>query len=214
LTVTPATQPQTQPPPAKQPANSVVVNSVVNAASFQPGSVVPGSLATVLGSNLSGRSVQVTFNQVSADLLFVGEKQINVLVPSLPPGPATLVVTVDGQASAPVSVPLAATGPAVFNPGILNEDSVPNGPGSPAAAGSVVQIFGTGIPVLGAGVTVRIADRDNLVPLFAGPAPGIAGVQQVNVAIPADLSATNADLSVCSPGQPPVCSPAVKLLVQ
>jgi uncharacterized protein (TIGR03437 family) len=48
-------------------------------------------------------------------------------------------------------------------------------------------------------------------PAYAGPAPGIPGVQQVNVAIPSDLPAMQTYVFVCS-GE--ICSPATKIWIR
>jgi uncharacterized protein (TIGR03437 family) len=62
---------------------------------------------------------------------------------------------------------------------------------------------------------VQIADRQNLIPLYAGAAPGFTGVQQVNAAIPADLAAGATQLIVCaSAGSQPVCSAPYPVAIQ
>jgi uncharacterized protein (TIGR03437 family) len=111
-----------------------------------------------------------------------------------------MIVTVDGSSSAPVTVPLVAIAPALFTPGILNQDSTLNSPTNPAAAGSVLQIFGTGMPASGGAVFVTISTHANMVPLYAGAAPGLNGIEQVNVAVPAGLGATSANLTICVTG--------------
>jgi uncharacterized protein (TIGR03437 family) len=57
-------------------------------------------------------------------------------------------------------------------------------------------------------VWVKIHDRDNLKPLYAGGAPGIDGVEQVNVMVPEDLQAMSTNLYLCAwgAGNQPVCS--------
>jgi uncharacterized protein (TIGR03437 family) len=186
--------------PAAQP--SITVTSVTNAADFHPGPVAPGSLATIWGANLAGSHVAVTFDGIAANLLYTGAGQINLRIPPDLAGRTStqMVVTVDGANSAPVTVQLAAIAPALFTPGVLNQDNTVNTPASPAPAGSVLQIFGTGLPDSGGTVLVKIQNRDNLAPAYAGAAPGLPGVQQVNVAVPADLGAGAASLIVCAVG--------------
>jgi uncharacterized protein (TIGR03437 family) len=48
------------------------------------------------------------------------------------------------------------------------------------------------------GITARIGDRDILAPPYAGPAPGLPGVQQVNVPVPADFGG-GATVILCAP---------------
>jgi|HubBroStandDraft_1064217.scaffolds.fasta_scaffold01942_5 uncharacterized protein (TIGR03437 family) len=190
LTVTPAVQ-----------TPSVVVTGITNAADFHP-DVAPGSLAAVWGSNLAGQNVSVTFNGIAAKLLYTGAQQINLQIPAALGGQtsAKVVVTADSAASAPFTVPLAAVAPAIFTPGVLNQDNTVNSSANPATLGSVLQIFLTGMPDSGAIATVTIQNRGGLVPLYAGAAPGLLGLQQVNVAVPADLNATASNLTICLMG--------------
>lgn len=209
LPVTLTVKPSQAAPPAP------TITSITNAADFSLAPLAPGSLATIWGSHLGGKDVTVTFDGVAARLLYASDTQINVLVPStLAKMSVPVVVTVDG-ASATLPVAMLPVAPAIFNPGVLNQDNSVNSAAHPAAPGSVIQIFGTGLPSASHGVTVKIHDRDNLVPIYAGLAPGIEGVQQVNVAIPADLPAMRTNLFVCalSPDGTQTCSqPAVLVL--
>ena len=215
LTVQAAPIPTPTPTPTP-PAPVVTVNSVVNAATFAVTPLVPGSLGTLLGANLSGKNVTVTFDGSVATLLYAGATQINLQVPASlgSKTAATLVVTVDGSSSAPQTVALAPVWPAIFANGILNQDNTENTAGTAAKAGSILQIFATGIPA-SATVSVQIADRKNLVPLYAGAAPGLTGVQQVNAAIPVDLAAGATQLMVCATaGSQPACSVAYPVVIQ
>ncbi len=194
---------------------SVTISKVVNAATFDQTPLVAGSLGTAIGSNLSGKAVAVTFDGHAATLLYTGATQINFQVPAAlaGKGSSTMVVTVDGVSSAPQTVILAPAWPAIFSNGVLNQDYSVNASGSGAAAGSYVSIWTTGIPD-GATVSVQIADRQGLVPAYAGAAPGVPGVQQVNVAVPADLAPGSVPLFVCATtGGNTACSPAHVLVV-
>ena len=75
----------------------------------------------------------------------------------------------------------------------------------------MIQIFATGLLSPGSGtISASIAGRAIPTPSYAGPAPGIAGLQQVNLIVPADLPPGATLLQVCAvaadPNQP-VCSP-------
>ena len=80
VTAAPAQPPVT--PPAAQGPPAPAVSSVMNAASFSASGVVPGSLATLKGSNLAGKSVTVMFDTYPAKLLYQSDSQINLLVPA------------------------------------------------------------------------------------------------------------------------------------
>ena len=192
------------------------IQSAVNAATFATGPLTPGSLATLGGAQFSGKNVSVTFNGLSAQVLFSNATQINLLVPSSL-GSATsaqVVVTVDGTASAPLTVNLAPFAPGIFANGVLNQDYSLNSAKQPAAPGSVIQVYATGLSGTGV-ITAKIGSQVVTQPYYAGPAPGFAGLQQVDLILPADLTGNSVNVSVC--GGPTaanvVCSPSVAVAI-
>jgi uncharacterized protein (TIGR03437 family) len=195
----PVVTPPAVTPPAPSPTVTPGVTSVTNGANFLPGPVVAGSIATIKGTKFTGKSLAVTFDGVSATILYSNDTQINLQVPESlgTKASAQVVVTVDGVSSPAATVPLTALAPAIFANGILNEDSSGNNATRGALAGSVVQIFLTGLATPAGTVLVKIHDREDLVPVYAGTAPGLPGVQQVNVVIPADLPAMMTEALVC-----------------
>jgi uncharacterized protein (TIGR03437 family) len=199
-------------------AAGVSINNVGNAASFTYGTVVEGSYAVLYGSNLSGKIVQVTFNGVAAQIVYASANQINLLVPpSLAgQGGARVVVTVDGVASNPFTVTLAASSPGIFNPGIVNDaDGTTNGADHPATRGSMVSIYLTGLGSTG-GATVNLGDQKGIIPSYAGPQGTYPGLDQVNVSVPSSLTVTNSPVpvQVCVPAATPACSNTVNLYVK
>jgi uncharacterized protein (TIGR03437 family) len=177
----------------------VTVTSVLNAATMTVTPLVAGSLGAVMGSNLAGKTVSVTWNGVPANLVYTSDSVIYVQVPAALGflNTAILMVTVDGQSSAPQAVQLAPAWPSIFAHAVRNQDYSENSPSDPAAAGSTLQIFLTGIPP-GATVSAQIRDRSGLAPAYAGPAPGATGVQQVNVRVPTDLPPQTTQLVICA----------------
>ena len=195
------------PPPPPFP----VVTSVVNAASFAEGPLVSGSLATIFGTNFGGTPATVMFDDQAATVFFANATQLNLRVPDL--GAKTsvqlVVSTSDGRKSPVRTVPVSAAAPGIFNPGVLNQDNTLNSALNPAPAGSVIQVYGTG---LGTGnVTAKLGSETIASPRYAGPAPGFPGLQQVNLDIPATLNVTAADLSICVGA---VCSPTVRVSIK
>jgi uncharacterized protein (TIGR03437 family) len=193
------------------------VTTFVNGASFAPGFVAPGSIATIFGTKFTGAIVSVTFDGIPAKVFFSNDTQLNVMIP-MELGDRTsakLVVTVDGLPSAPQGISLAPFSPAIFKNGILNQDYSVNTVGSGAQPGTVIQIFATGLAGNGA-ITAKIGDRVIEQPNYRGPAPGLLGVQQVNVALPPDLTGPTANVSVCGGAKldEAVCSPAIQVMLQ
>lgn len=199
------------PPPIPVPT----ITGVVNAASFAAGPVTPGSLATIQGTNFAGSNVSVTFNGFAAQVLFSNSTQINVLVPASlgSAASAQVVVSVDGNQSTAQTVSLASMAPAVFPNAVLNQDYSVNSAGNPAAVGSVIQIFATGLSGSGA-ITATIQGETVATPYYAGPAPGLTGVQQVDLILPTNLTGSSVPVTLCGAvaGQP-VCSAAVPVAI-
>ncbi len=98
-----------------------------------------------------------------------------------------MVVTVDGAASAPLTVNLAPFAPGIFANGVLNQDYSVNSSKQPAAPGSVIQIYATGLSGTGV-ITAKIGSEVVTQPYYAGPAPGFAGLQQIDLILPNDLT--------------------------
>jgi len=205
----------TPPPPPPPPPT---VTSIVNAATFVVGPAVPGSILTLIGSQLGGKNITVGFNGMNAEVLFDSNAQINAIVPAGLGNvtSAQLTLSIDGNESVPQSVPVAEFNPGIFKNGILNQNGTVNGSAHTARPGSILQIFATGVSDT---VTVGVSVNGTLVTSleYAGVAPGIAGVQQVNVALPAGLTNTTAQVELCGAvggGKSlSVCSPAVPVVI-
>jgi uncharacterized protein (TIGR03437 family) len=105
-------------------------------------------------TSIADREVLIN-DQLAAPLYFVGPNQINFQVPSnANPGPGNRIavrLADTGELVAGGSIAVAATAPGLFSSAyngmsqvVLNQDNSVNGSTNPAAAGSVVQVFGTG----------------------------------------------------------------------
>jgi uncharacterized protein (TIGR03437 family) len=227
---------------------------VTNGASFAAGPVAPGEIFTIFGASMGPASltsgtitggvvdpavaaVRVLFDGVPAPLLYVSAGQTAGVVPYAVDGKSAtqLVVEYRGQQSAAVSVPVAASSPAIFRisaagqGAILNQDNSVNGPDNPAAVGSYIVIFATGegqtdpagvdgriattvFPKPKLPVTLTIGGVDTPV-LYGGAAPSaVAGAFQVNVQIPAGVVPGAAVPVVLKVGA--VSSPVVYLAVK
>jgi glucosylceramidase len=160
-----------------------------------------------LPATMAAVSVQV--DGIAAPLVYVSPQQINAQVPwEATPGSATLTITHAGVAASQ-TVTIAAAGPAIFTlygsqqAAALNEDYSVNAQNNPAS--SFIQMFGTGFGAVSpavptgaaasgstlsqviANVTATVGGAPSKV-LFAGLAPGFAGLWQIDVALPAGTS--------------------------
>lgn len=210
----------------------VTAAGIVNAASGAGGGIAPGEMVVIYGLNLGPSSLaplqlnssgmvatslggtQVMFNNVAAPLIYSSAGQVSAVVPYEVAGQTSLPVqvTYNGNSSAAVSIPVTVSAPALFTinqqgtgqAAALNQDYSLNGSGSPAARGSVIQLFGTGegaiqpalpdgalagsapfpTPALPVSATI---DGQPAQVQYKGTAPGgVAGFLQVNLIVPAN----------------------------
>ncbi len=176
---------------------------------------IDGTLATQI------EGVSVFFNGVPAPIFFVNETQINAQVPYTenPGGITFTTIMRDAQSSDAVALNVASAAPALFTRGgnqiaALNSNLSINNAAAPARRGETVAVFGTGqgsvIPALATGapagglfdlsfveaqVSATIGGRPAAVS-FAGMAPGLVGLLQVNVEIPAATPAGPAEVII------------------
>jgi uncharacterized protein (TIGR03437 family) len=169
--------------------------------------------------------VRVMINNVAAPIYYVSPTQVSAIVPyGITGGIASVQVVNNGAPSNTVTMFIGATAPGIFTYSqsgvgygkILHQDFSPITSTSPAKPGETIQVFLTG---LGA-VTPSISDgaaapSDSLVKstntiagdingtsatvAFAGLAPGLAGLYQVNVTLPATLTAGDNYLGISGP---------------
>lgn len=195
---------------------TIAVQAVVNAASGGPG-LSPGGIFTIYGAGLtvgtSAPTVKVAGQ--TATVLAAFPFQVNAVMPvGVPAGNATLEV--DGAlGNVTQSVTIAAVAPAIFLLGstqgaILNQDATINSVFDPVPRGQFISIYCTGLGVTSKqgvyDVTVApVAVTLNgiaLKPSFAGLTPGIPGLYQVNVQIPASADpGAQASLTLSIAGQ-------------
>jgi uncharacterized protein (TIGR03437 family) len=224
------------------------INSVVNAASFIRGSVSPGEIITIFGTAIGPASaayatidpstgklattiggVQVLFSGTAAPMIYASSTQVSAVVPYeiAPIASPSVWIRYVGQTSNAYQLISATTAPGLFTqnasgsgPGaILNQDFSLNGPGNPAAKGSIVMVFLTGegqtspqgvtgkittptlpppqvtpAPLLSIGVLVN---GQPALYTYAGEAPGLAaGLMQLNVQIPSNAPSGNLPITV------------------
>jgi uncharacterized protein (TIGR03437 family) len=184
---------------------------------------VPGAMNTSgLLSNLVGGS-EVHFDGVAAPIFYAQAGQVNAQTPYTIAGQSTTHVEVfyQGQPAGEADVPVTPAAPAVF-PTVLNPDGSLNSTSNPALQGSILTFFATGEGVTnGANVSGQPASSPYPQPvlpvsiaiggaaatvLYAGEAPGLVGMLQVDAIVPAGTvsGGVNAVLTVGATPAPPV----------
>jgi len=194
--------------------------AVSNAASGNATAMAPGSLVSIYGSNLAASTAAatslplpdslggttVTADGISFPILYASPVQINAQIPFEVSGSsASLAITVNSQLAGTASINIQAGAPGIFlvngNAAVINQNGIVNSQNQPAAAGSVIAAYVTGLgavnPPAATGdaapgsplsratgnVTATIGSVSASVQ-FAGLAPGFAGLYQVNILVP------------------------------
>jgi uncharacterized protein (TIGR03437 family) len=151
--------------------------------------------------------VTLTVNGLPAPLFYAGPNQVNFQIPfEVPLGTAQASLSLGGAPLGSEVMAVKKTAPGIFllaggHAAARNLDQSVNSPAQPAAPGSAISVYLTGLgpvdPPVATGaaapinqlsnvtssVTATIAGQPATV-LFAGLAPGYAGLCQVNIAIP------------------------------
>jgi uncharacterized protein (TIGR03437 family) len=185
--------------------------------------------AQMLPLPLNLGNVFVTVGGVPAPMIFVNANQINFQVPFEAPSGASvpIVVTANGNASAAVSLPVADYGLGVFTyartataldpiivHALTNQLVTPT---NPATAGEALVVYATGAGKLNN--TPRTGQATQASPfattadlpvitvgglpttvLFSGLTPGLVGLVQLNIQLPANLPSGSQPLVVQFPG--------------
>ena len=167
--------------------------------------LVDGRLATSVGD------VQVFFDGIAAPILLSNYFQVNVQAPYEIAGRQSTAVQLvyRGLPSPVVQVPVTAAAPGIFTSiggteaRVLNQDGTIHDVNNAAARGTIVSVFCTGggqtspptatgtlaalpLPAPALPIAAAISGRQAEI-LYAGPAPGLVGVTQVNLRVPSDV---------------------------
>jgi uncharacterized protein (TIGR03437 family) len=189
------TPPQTMPPQTQSPTNTPVpVNvTVVNAASLVPGPVTPGMLLLIGGTGISPSQIPNTaigFGPNPGLILSADSNGILVVAPAAIAGLGSVPVEIIYQNAVIASIPVAVAdaAPALFTnaagqAAANNQDGSINSASNPAARGSVISLYGTGLGISGDAVSATL-DGFSAAVLYAGPAANYPGLFQVNAQVP------------------------------
>jgi uncharacterized protein (TIGR03437 family) len=191
----------------------LVITSVANSASVATGPIAPGELVVLFGNGLGPAQIAVNplsgstpasagfdgtrilFNGVPATIVYTWVTQVAAVVPASITGSNVQVVAQYGdQTSAPISVPAAASAPALFTANssgtgqasAVNQDGTLNAASNPAKVGSTVSLFATGLGSSSLSVTIG-GKTATIVPSGILPAQN-SGLTVIEVQIPSGIS--------------------------
>jgi uncharacterized protein (TIGR03437 family) len=200
---------------------------VVYGNSFGPAALAQMQIANgFVGTTLG--NTRIYFDGTPAPMIYAAAGVLSCVVPYEVAGTTQVQVEYSGLKGNTIPVPVVTAVPAIFSlnqsgtgqGAILNQDYSLNGTSNPAASGSVVMVFATGEGKTDLGVDGKITPMAGPWPepllqpwtatvggkaspriWYAGAAPGnVAGVFQVNMQIPADLTPGMAVLIIKSGG--------------
>ena len=214
---------------------------VVNSASSVP-AIAPGEMMTIYGTSLAGgmisqagmpwptqlAGVSVLFNNEPAQLISVSDSQINLIAPlDLVPGAMSLTVQSGSGSSTGLRVTVTPVAPGIFSDAKTNFMSAMSGaplasaPQQPAARGSVIEIYCTGLGAVHANKAGRmITVAQPQVSIAGVPATVLSsalatsyggGVYQVSAQVPQGVATGTQNLVLTIGG---VSSNAVKVAIQ
>jgi uncharacterized protein len=183
LWLTGLTAAESAPQPARRPDFSP--QSLGNAATLSPrGRIAPGSIFSIFGAHLTNGAstataypqptlkaagTEVFLNAHPVHLLYVSPTQINAQAPPAPLGETASLEVRTPAATHTITIPGAVSALGLF--------AVTQSPGA-------VTLWVTGLN--GKTPQVRLAAQPAQI-LYAGPAPGWPGLDQINVALPPNL---------------------------
>jgi uncharacterized protein (TIGR03437 family) len=164
-------------------------------ATLAPGSLAylrtPINVASAYGAprlplpaELGGVSIEIGGGL--AKLIEVCPDGVTFVVPdSLPCGPQSLRVIQNGRTSNVITAALRPTATVIF--AATHADNTVIAPQSPATEGEVIVLYATGVWT-GPTPTLAVTINGNAAPiLWAGAAPGFAGLQQLIIQVPGNL---------------------------
>jgi uncharacterized protein (TIGR03437 family) len=221
---------------------TVALGCIGNAASFAPMPLAPNEIVSAFGAGLGPATpiaaqpsaglyplqlggVQITFDGIAAPLLYASNGQVNLITPSALSGKSTTQVcaVVNDAVANCFEMPVQPAAPGIFSSGKLYDGSIPyavalnqdgtiNSQQNPAASGSIVSLFVTGLgattPAVPDGsvtpasppsqnlsvymnASVQTDPNEGFLPdgaaqvLYAGPAPlEVEGLGQINLIVP------------------------------
>ena len=173
-------------------AGGLTALTVLNGASLAASAVAPGMLLSIEGAGIPASAmpnVVVLINSIVTPIISMSDTEIRVAAPiTLDTAlPSHLAVVYNGTIVATADVTAAASAPGLFDPA--------NNAAHPAARGSTVTLFGTGLGLGDLPVSVSIGGVS--APLIAlDPAPGYPGLFRVDTQIPTSLPAGTAGVTV------------------
>jgi uncharacterized protein (TIGR03437 family) len=187
-------------------ANIIAPGSIISI--YGSGLAQASLTATSFPLPLTLAGATISINNSSVPILFASSGQINAQVPfDAELGGAIVTVNLGGSMVGSASFVVQAAAPGLFllNGGqaaVLNQDNSVNSANQPASVGSVVAAYMTGLGAVdnpvAAGVAASASPLSRVTGtatatiggqaaqvLFAGLAPGFAGLYQVNILVPA-----------------------------
>ncbi len=170
--------------------------TVVNLATLQPGPVAPCSVVGIFGWYVNSSVAGVSFDGVSGTVLssnWNGANTVQVPCGVADSSSTQMLIVYNGAPRTTLTLGITPVAPGLFALGggtgqavASNQDGTTNSAENPAAQGSIVTLYATGVGINNT-VGVLVGQSGGLVQ-FSGDAPGLVGVTQINVQLPPDAT--------------------------
>ncbi len=189
-----------------------VAQGGITSAAGDPRPAAAGSLITLWGRFPPGDAT-LTVNNANAPVLYSDANQVNARLPAVNTGSARAVLSIGGVRGPEHLFWVTEAVPSVFlydgNRAIATNGNSPvlNGPEAPAAPGSAVVVYLTGVGATNADGSARlpwsatIGGRD-AGRLYLGATPGFPGLFQANLTVPEGLPAGDHAVVISVSGTP------------
>jgi uncharacterized protein (TIGR03437 family) len=219
------------------PGPQLPPNGIVNAANYQGGAISPGEIVALFGTAIGPQipygaqvwdgvmatklaGARVWFGNTPAPMIYAYPNQLAAVVPYEVAGNTSVQVQVENLVARtpPFTLPVVSATPAFFTAdasgagqlAALNQDNSINSPSNPAAKGSIVVLYATGVGVLSPPVSdgtlvsampfpapvlpIQMTIGGQIAQIqYAGAAPSlVAGTIQINATIPTGTPTGNA----------------------
>jgi uncharacterized protein (TIGR03437 family) len=165
--------------------------TVLNGATFLPGAVAANELvstyvpASVVSGGDGSGGATVTFDGTTAKVVYAGNGQINFVVPANVSPPNTDLGVTGNGLSATTRLQVASASPGLFTVNgtglgqvsAVNADGTANSPAHPAAAGSALVLFATGVPAKDVQVMIgQLAAPITSIGTYPETLPGVVAI--------------------------------------
>ncbi len=184
-------------------AGGPVLSAVANAAGGRAGILSPNAYYSLFGSDLGGAGGAISVYDVAGQerpgvVIFTSPGQVNFRTPrDQPLGAAVIKYVREDGAAATLNANTEAADPGILAIAFATGPNAGQRVASdrPARPGDILSAYATGLGAAAASTVVQFG-TSRVTPAYAGDAPGLPGVNQVNFTVPASAASGSASVTL------------------